>query len=175
MWMCVDYRSLNVVTIRNKYLLPRIDDLLDQLQKAKYFSKIDLRSGYHQMKIRPEDVAKTAFVTRYGQYEFMVVSFGSTNVPTYFMNIMNKVFMDELEKFVVVFIDDILIYSETAKEHEKHLRVVLEKLRQNQLYAKFEKCEFWLEKVSFLCHVLTADGVAIDPSKIEAVIEWKRP
>ena len=99
------------------------------MQKAKYFSKIDLRSGYHQMKIRPEDVAKITFVTIYGQYEFMVVSFGSTNVPTYFMNIMNKVFMDELEKFVVVFIDDILIYSETAEEHEKHLRIVLEKLR----------------------------------------------
>ena len=129
MWMCVDYHSLNAIMIKNMYPLPRIDDLLDQLQKAKYFSKIDLRSGYLQMKLRPKGFAKTAFVTRYGQYEFMVVSFGSTNVPTYFMNIMNKVFMDELEKFVVVFVDDILIYSETAKEHEKHLRVVLEKLR----------------------------------------------
>jgi hypothetical protein len=125
------------------------------------------------MKIRPEDVAKTAFVTRYGQYEFMVVSFGLTNAPAYFMNMMNKVFMEELDKFVVVFIDDILIYSETAEEHEKHLRIVLDKLRQNQLYAKFEKCEFWLEKVAFLGHVLTADGVAVDPSKIEAVTEWK--
>jgi hypothetical protein len=148
MRMCVDYRSLNAITIKNKYPLPRIDDLLDQLQKAKYFSKIDLRSGYYQMKIRPEDVAKTAFVTRYGQYEFMVVSFRLTNAPAYFMNKMNKVFMDELDKFVVIFIDDILIYSKIAKEHEKHLRVVLEKLRQNQLYAKFEKCEFWLEKVA---------------------------
>jgi hypothetical protein len=127
------------------------------------------------MKIRPEDVAKTTFVTRYGQYEFMVVSFGLTNAPAYFMNMMNKVFMDELDKFVVVFIDDILIYSETTKEHEKHLRTVLEKLRQNQLYAKFEKCEFWLEKVAFLGHVLTADGVVVDPSKIEAVTEWKQP
>jgi hypothetical protein len=155
--------------------LPHIDDLLDQLQKAKYFSKIDMRSGYHQMKIGLEDVAKTAFVTRYGQYEFMVVSFGLTNAPSYFMNMMNKVFMEELDKFVVVFIDDILIYSEIEEEHEKHLRIVLEKLRQNQLYAKFEKCEFWLEKVAFLGHVLTADGVAVDPSKIEAVMEWKRP
>jgi hypothetical protein len=118
MRMCVDYRSLNAVTIKNKYPLPRIDDLLDQLRKAKYFSKIDLRSGYHQMKIKPEDVAKTAFVTRYGQYEFMVVSFGLTNAPAYFMNMMNKVFMEELDKFVVVFIDHILIYSETAEEHE---------------------------------------------------------
>ena len=175
MRMCVDYRSLNAVTIKNKYPLPRIDDLLDQLRKVKYFSKIDLRSGYHQMKIKPEDVAKTAFVTRYGQYEFMVVSFGLTNAPAYFMNMMNKVFMEELDKFVVVFIDHILIYSETAEEHELHLRVVLEKLRQNQLYAKFEKCEFWLERVAFLGHVLTADGVAVDPAKIEAVSEWKQP
>ena len=129
MRMCVDYRSLNAITIKNKYLLPCIDDLLDQLQKAKYFSKIDLRSSYQQMKIRPEDVAKTAFVTRYGQYEFMVVSFRLTNAPTYFMNMMNKVFMEELDKFVMVFIDDILIYSEIAEEHEKHLRIVLEKLR----------------------------------------------
>ena len=129
MRMCVDYHSLNVVTIKKKYLLPRIDDLLDQLQKAKYFSKIDLRYGYHQMKIRPKDVAKIAFVTRYGQYEFMVVSFRLTNAPTYFMNMMNKVFMEELDKFVMVFIDDILIYSETTEEHEKHLRIVLEKLR----------------------------------------------
>jgi hypothetical protein len=168
MQMCVDYRSLNAVMIKNKYPLPRIDDLLDQLQNAKYFSKIDLRSGYHQMKIRPEDVARST-VTKYGQYEFMVVSFRLTNAFAYFMNMMNKVFMEELDKFVVVFIDDILVYSETAKEHVKHLRIMLEKLRQNQLYAKFEKCEFWLEKVAFLGHVLTADGVAVDPSKIEAV------
>jgi len=115
MRMCIDYRSLNAVTIKNKYPLPRIDDLLDQLKRAKYFSKIDLRSGCHQMKIRPEDIPKTAFVTRYGQYEFTVVSFGLTNAPAYFMNMMNKVFMEELDKFVVVFIDDILIYSETAE------------------------------------------------------------
>ena len=170
--LCVDYRALNAVTIKNKYPLPRIDDLLDQLRKAKYFSKIDLRSGYHQMKIRPEDIYKTAFVTRYGQYEFTVVSFGLTNAPAYFMNIMNKVFMDELDKFVVVFIDDILVFSETAEEHEEHLRIVLEKLRQNQLYAKFSKCEFWLEEVAFLGHVLSGEGVAVDPSKIEAVSKW---
>ena len=129
MWMCVDYCSLNAIMIKHKYPLPRIDDLLDQLQKGKYFSKIDLRSGYLQMKIRPKDVAKIAFVTRYGQYEFMVVYFRLTNAPAYFMNMMNKVFMEELDKFVVVFIDDILIYSETTEEHEKHLRIVLEKLR----------------------------------------------
>jgi len=142
MRMCIDYRNLNAMTVKNKYPMSRIDDLLDQLKDAKYFSKIDLRSGYHQMKIRPEDIPKTAFITRYGQYEFTVVSFGLTNAPAYFMNMMNKVFMDELDKFVVVFIDDILIYSSTAGEHEQHLRVVLEKLRQNQLYAKFSKCDF---------------------------------
>jgi hypothetical protein len=122
---------MNAVTVKNKYPLPRIDDLLDQLKDVKFFSKIDLISGYHQMKIRPKDIPKTTFVTRYGQYEFTVVSFGLTNAPTYFMNMMNKVFMDELDKFIVVFIDDILIYSSIAEEHEQHLRVVLEKLRQN--------------------------------------------
>ena len=144
MRMCIDYRNLNAVTIKNKYPLPRIDDLLDQLRGAKYFSKIDLRSSYHHMKIRESDIPKTAFVTRYGQFEFTVVSFGLTNAPAYFMNMMNKVFMDDLDKFMVVFIDDILIYSPTAEEHEHHLRTVLEKLAQHQLYAKFSKCEFWL-------------------------------
>jgi hypothetical protein len=140
--LCIDYRALNAVTIKNKYPLPRINDLMDQLRQAKYFGKIDLRSGYHQMKIRPEDIHKTAFVTRHGQYEYTVVSFGLTNAPAYFMNMMDKVFMDELDKCVVVFIDDILVYSQTAEEHEKHLRIVLGKLRQHQLYAKFNKCEF---------------------------------
>jgi hypothetical protein len=131
MRMCIDYRNLNAVTVKNKYPLPRIDDLLDQLKDAKFFSKIDLRSGYHQMKIRPKDIPKTTFVTRNGQYEFIVVSFRLSNALAYFMNMVNKVFMDELDKFIVVFIDDILIYSATAEEHEQHLRVVLEKLRQN--------------------------------------------
>nr|CAB3504899.1 unnamed protein product [Digitaria exilis] len=175
MRMCIDYRALNAVTIKNKYPLPRIDELLDQLKRAKFFSKIDLRSGFYQMKIRPCDIPKTAFVTRYGQFEFTVVSFGLTNAPPYFMNMMNKVFMDELDCFVVVFIDDILIYSETAEDHEKHLGIVLEKLRQNQLYAKFSKCEFWLEKVAFLGHVLSAEGVAVDPEKVTAVSEWQQP
>ena len=120
--MCIDYRSLNEVTIKNKYPLPRIDDLFDQLQGDKYFSKIDLRSGYYQLKIRPSDVPKTAFVTRYGQYEFTIMPFGLTNSPAYFMNLMNKVFMEELDKFVVVFIDDILIYYKSVEEHEQHLR-----------------------------------------------------
>ena len=175
MRMCVDYRSLNEVTIKNKYPLPRIDDLFDQLKGATVFSKIDLRSGYHQLKIRPEDVPKTAFVTRYGLYEFLVMSFGLTNAPAYFMNLMNKVFMDCLDKFVVVFIDDVLIYSRSEEEHEKHLRVVLERLREHQLYAKFSKCEFWLKKVDFLGHVISAEGVSVDPAKVEAVVDWKQP
>jgi hypothetical protein len=171
----VDYRALNEVTIKNKYPLPRIDDLFDQLKGAKYFSKIDLRSGYYQLRIRTEDVPKTAFVTRYGQYKFTVMSFGLTNAPAYFMNLMNKVFMEELDKFVVVFIDDILVYSRSAEEHGHHLRIVLGKLRDHQLYAKFSKCEFWLQKVSFLGHILTAEGVAVDPEKVTAVANWKRP
>jgi hypothetical protein len=150
MRMCVDYHSLNEVTIKNKYPIPRIDDLFDQLKGSKYFLKVDLRSGYHQLKIRKSDIPKTAFVTRYGQYEFTVMSFGLTNAPTYFMNLMNKVFMEEMDKFVIVFIDDILVYSKSVEEHEQHLRVVLGKLRAHKMYAKFSKCEFWLEKISFL-------------------------
>ena len=126
--MCIDYRSLNEVTIKNKYPLPRMDDLFDQLKGAKYFSKIDLRSGYYQLKIQLNDIPKIAFVTSYGQYEFTVMPFGLTNAPSYFMNLMNKVFMEELDKFVVVFIDDILIYSRSVEEHEQHLRVILNKL-----------------------------------------------
>ncbi|MCL0143518.1 reverse transcriptase family protein, partial [Klebsiella pneumoniae] len=132
--MCVDYRALNEVTIKNKYPLPRIDDLFDKLKGATVFSKIDLRSGYHQLRIREEDIPKTAFTTRYGLYEFTVMSFGLTNAPTFFMNLMNKVFMEYLDKFVVVFIDDILIYSQSEEDHQHHLRLVLGKLREHQLY-----------------------------------------
>ena len=140
--MCVDYRPLNAVTIKNKYPLPRIDILFDQLAKAKVFSKIDLRSGYHQIKIRSEDIPKTAFSTRYGLYEYLVMSFGLTNALAYFMYLMNLAFMPELNKFVVMFIDDILIYSENESDHEEHLRIVLSRLREHKLYAKFSKCEF---------------------------------
>ena len=175
MRLCVDYRDLNAVTIKNKYPLPRIDDLFDQLKGAKFFSKIDLRSGYHQLRVRQEDISKTAFRTRYGQYEFTVMPFGLTNAPAFFMTLMNKVFMEELDRFVVVFIDDILVYSKSAEEHGQHLRIVLGKLRKHQLYAKFSKCEFWLQRVSFLGHVLTAEGVEVDPEKVKAVSEWKQP
>jgi hypothetical protein len=148
--MCVDYRPLNAVTVKNKCPLPRIDILFDQLSKAKVFSKIDLRSGYHQIKIRLEDVPKTAFSTRYVLYEYLVMSFGLTNAPAHFMYLMNSVFMPELDKFVVVFIDDILIYSENEEDHTEHLCIVLTRLREHQLYAKFSKCEFWLREVPFL-------------------------
>ena len=137
-----DYRPLNVVTIKNKYPIPRINDLLDQLAGATVFSKMDLRSGYHQIKIRKEDIPKTAFVTRYGSYEYTVMSFGLTNAPATFMRLMNSIFMDYLDKFVVIYIDDILIYSKTNEEHEEHLRLVLTRLREHRLYAKFSKCEF---------------------------------
>jgi hypothetical protein len=173
--MCVDYRQLNEVTIKNKYPLPRINDLFDQLNGAQVFSKIDLRTGYHQLKIRKEDIPKTAFTTRYGLYEFTVMAFGLMNAPTYFMSMMNKVFMDFLDKVVVVFIDDILIYSKDEEEHKQHLRAVLERLRTHRLYAKFSKCEFWLKEVGFLGHVLSEQGVAIDPSKVTAVLNWKTP
>jgi len=173
--LCVDYRPLNEVTIKNKYPLSRIDLLFDQLSGAKVFSKIDLRLGYHQIKIKPEDVPKTAFTMHYGLYEYLVMSFGLTNAPAHFMYLMNSVFMPELDKFVVVFIDDILIYSKTKKEHAEHLRIVMTRLRDHQLYAKFSKCEFWLDKVHFLGHVLSAEGVAVDLGKVEDVLNWKPP
>lgn len=166
---------MNKVTIKNRYPLPRIDDLFDQLQGAQCFSKIDLRSGYHQLRIRDGDVYKTAFRTRYGHYEFLVMSFGLTNAPTAFMDLMNPVFRPFLDRFVIVFIDDILVYSRSAEEHARHLRYVLQTLREHQLYAKFSKCEFWLEEVAFLGHVVSRDGIQVDPKKIEAITEWPRP
>jgi hypothetical protein len=173
--LCVDYCRLNEVTIKNKYPLPKIEDLFDQLNGAKVFSKIDLRTGYHELKVHESDIPKTAFTTRYGLFEYTVMSFGLTNAPSYFMNLMNKVFMKFLDKFVVVFIDDILIYSKTEEEHAEHLRLVLGTLREHQLYAKFSKCEFWLKEVGFLGHVISAGGVSVDPSKIKSIMERKAP
>ena len=167
--------ELNKLTVKNRYPLPRIDDLFDQLQGKTVFSKIDLRSGYHQLRIKEEDIPKTAFRTRYGHYEFMVMSFGLTNAPAAFMDLMNRVFKDFLDKFVIVFIDDILVYSSTEEEHEHHLRLVLQRLREHRLYAKFSKCEFWLPQVAFLGHVVGKDSILVDPSKIEAVKNWPRP
>jgi hypothetical protein len=173
--LCVDYRPLNAITIKNKYPLPRIDILFDQLARAQVFSKIDLCFGYHQIKICAEDVPKTAFTTRYGLFKYLVMSFGLTNASAHFMYLMNSVFMPKLDKFVVVFIDDILIYSRSIEEHEEHLRIVLQRLRDHQLYAKFSKCEFWIKEVSFLGHVVSPEGIAVDLGKVKEVLEWKPP
>jgi hypothetical protein len=164
--MCVDYRPLNEVTIKNKYPLPRIDILFDQLTRARVFSKIDLRSGYHQICIWPEDIPKTAFTTRYRLFEYLVMSFGLTNAPAHFTYLMNSVFMPELDKSMMVLIDDILIYSKNEEEHVRHLWIVLMRLREHQLYGKFSKCAFWLEEIQFLGHVLSTKGIAVDPSKV---------
>ncbi|KAJ9556102.1 hypothetical protein OSB04_010716 [Centaurea solstitialis] len=173
--MCIDYRELNKITIKNRYPFPRIDDLFDQLQGATYFSKIDLRSGYHQMRVREEDIAKTAFRTRYGHYEFLVMPFGLTNAPAVFMDLMNRVCRPYLDKFVIVFIDDILIYSQSKEDHEQHLRLILELLKAEKLYAKFSKCEFWIREVHFLGHVVNKEGIHVDPAKIKAIKKWEAP
>ncbi|GJY14060.1 putative reverse transcriptase domain-containing protein [Tanacetum coccineum] len=173
--MCIDYRELNKLTIKNRYPLPRIDDLFDQLQGACCFSKIDLRSGYHQLRVRDEDIPKTAFRTRYGHFEFTVMPFGLTNAPAIFMDLMNRVCKPYLDKFVIVFIDDILIYSKSEEEHELHLKTILDLLKKEKLYAKFSKCEFWLKEVQFLGHVVNRDGIHVDPSKVDSVKNWKTP
>ncbi|GKC77243.1 putative reverse transcriptase domain-containing protein [Tanacetum coccineum] len=173
--MCIDYRELNKLTVKNRYPLPRIDDLFDQLQGSSVYSKIDLRSGYHQLRVREEDILKTAFRTRYGHYEFQVMPFGLTNAPAVFMDLMNRVCKPFLDKFVIVFIDDILIYSKNKKEHEEHLKAVLELLKKEKLYAKFSKCEFWIPKVQFLGHMIDSQGIHVDPAKIESIKDWDSP
>ncbi|XP_071933783.1 uncharacterized protein [Coffea arabica] len=171
----IDYRGLNDVTVKNKYPLPHIDELFDQLQGTVIFSKLDLRQGYYQLRIRQEDIPKTTFNSRYGHFEFAVMPFSLTNAPAAFMDLMHRVFKPYLDQFIVAFIDDILVYSKTREDHERHLRIVLQTLREYQLYAKFSKCEFWLEQISFLGHIVTKDGISVDLVKIEAVSEWKRP
>nr|GEX33492.1 putative reverse transcriptase domain-containing protein [Tanacetum cinerariifolium] len=174
-WMCIDYRKLNKLTVKNRYPLLRIDDLFDQLQGSRVYSKIDLRSGYHQLRVREEDIPKTAFRTRYGHYEFQVMPFGLTNAPTVLMDLMNRVCKSYLDKFVIVFIEDILIYSKNRKEHEGHLKLILKLLKEEELYAKFSKCEFWLSKVKFLGHVIDSEGIHVDPVKIKAIKDWESP
>ena len=173
--MCIDYRQINKVTVKNKYPLLRIEYLFDQLKGAGVFLKIDLRSGYYQLRVKEGDVPKTAFRTRYGHYEFLVMPFGLTNAPTAFMDLMNRVFRPYVDQFVVVFIDDILVYSKDAHEHEQRLKIVLETLREKKLYAKLSKCDFLLKEVSFLGHIVSAEGIRVDPAKIEAVVNWKSP
>lgn len=173
--LCIDYRQLNKVTIKNQYPLPRIDDLFDQMRGATVFSKIDLRSGYHQLRIKEEDISKTAFKTRFGHYEFVVLPFGLTKAPGVFMSLMNGIFRDYLDKFVQVFIDDILIYSKTPEEHDEHLSIVLQCFGENQLYGKLSKCSFYQTKIHYLGHIISGDSITVDPVKIEAIMEWPTP
>ncbi|GJW83533.1 putative reverse transcriptase domain-containing protein [Tanacetum coccineum] len=173
--MCIDYRELNKLTVKNRYPLPRIDDLFDQLQGSSVYSKIDLRSGYHQLRVRDEDIPKTTFRTRYGHYEFQVMPFGLTNAPVVFMDLMNRVCKPYLDKFIIVFIDDILIYSRNKEEHANHLRIILELLKKEKLYAKFSKCDFWIRIVQFLRHLIDCQGLYVDPAKIKAVKNWTSP
>ena len=175
MRMCVDYRALNSITIKNRYPLPRIDELFDRLQGAKVFSKIDLRSGYHQIRIHPDDVPKTAFRTRYGHFEFLVLPFGLTNAPATFMHLMHQIFRPFLDSFVLVFLDDILIFSRTAAEHEQHVKQVLELLRKHRLHAKQSKCELFRDRVEFLGHMVDGDGLRMMSDKVRAVREWPVP
>ncbi|GJU31357.1 putative reverse transcriptase domain-containing protein [Tanacetum coccineum] len=174
-WMCIDYRELNKLTVKNRYPLSRIDNLFDQLQGSRVYSKIDLRSGYHQLRVREEDILKTSFRTRYGHYKFQVMLFGLTNAPAVFMDLVNRVCKPYLDRFVIVFIDDILIYSKSRKEHEGHLKLILKLLKEEELYAKFSKCDFWLSKVQFLGHVIDSEGIHVDPAKIESIKDWASP
>nr|GFC07945.1 putative reverse transcriptase domain-containing protein [Tanacetum cinerariifolium] len=162
--MCIDYRELNKLTVKNRYPLPRIGDLFDQPQGSSIYSKIDLRSGYQQLRVREQDILKTAFRTRYSHYEFQVMPFGLTNAPAVFMDLMNRVCKPYLDKFVIIFIDDMLIYSKNEKEHKEHLKAILGLLKEEKLYAKFSKCEFWIPK-----------GIYVDPVKIESVKDWASP
>ncbi|GJX07747.1 putative reverse transcriptase domain-containing protein [Tanacetum coccineum] len=170
-----NYLELNKLTVKNHYPLPRIDDLLDQLQGSSVYSKIDMQSGYHQLCIKEEDILITAFRSRYGHFEFQVMPFGLTNAPAMFMDLMNRVCKPYLDKFVIVFIDDILVYSKDEEEHGKHLKIILELLKKERLYAKFSKCDFWLDLVQFLGHVIDRSGVHVDPAKIEAIKSWAAP
>ncbi|GJR35653.1 putative reverse transcriptase domain-containing protein [Tanacetum coccineum] len=173
--MCINYRELNKLSVKNRYPLLRIDDLFDQLQGSSVYSKIDLRSVYHQLRVREDDIPKTAFRTRYGHYEFQLMPFGLANAPAVFMDLMNRVCKPYLDKFIIVFIDDILIYSKSKEDHEEHLKLILELLKKEELYAKFSKCEFWLSKVQFLGHVIDSEGIHVDPAKIESIKDWASP
>ncbi|GKB21611.1 putative reverse transcriptase domain-containing protein [Tanacetum coccineum] len=173
--MCIDYRELNKLTVKNRYPFPRIDDLIDQLQGSSVYSMIDLRSAYHQLRIKEEDIPITAFRTRYGHFKFQVMPFGLTNAPAVFTDLMNRVCKPYLDKFITVFINDILVYSKDEEEHGKHLKIILELLKKERLYAKFSKCDFWLDSVQFLGHVIDRSGVHVDPAKIEAIKSWVAP
>jgi hypothetical protein len=166
---------LNKVTVNNKYPFPRIDNLFDQLRGAHIFSKIDLRSGYYQVRLKEEDISKTTFKMRYRHYEFTVVPFRLSNAPIVFMCLMNGVFKNYLDKFVIVFLDDILIYSKYKEEHEQHLRMVLQFLREHQLYAKLSKCSFYQRHIHYLGHIISKEGIVVDTEKLKSIEEWSTP
>jgi hypothetical protein len=173
--LCIDYRQLNKATIKNRYPLPRIDILFDQTKGATVLSKIDLRSGYHQLRIKEDDIPKTAFKTIFGHYEFTFLPFGMTNAPGVFMSLTNGVFCEYVDKFVQVFIDDILIYSRTTEEHDEHLRLVLQCLREHKFYGKLSKCSFYQSRIHYLGHVISGEGIVVGPAKVEAIMEWPVP
>ena len=173
--MCVDFRGLNKITIRNKYPLPRIDDLLDTLGTAKVFSTLDLKSGYHQIRLQDSDIPKTAFNTPFGHFEYTVMPFGLTNAPPVFQNYMNDVLRPFIGEFCLVYLDDIIVFSKTEDEHKEHLTKVLEKLRENKLYVNPEKCSFFAEEVSYLGHIVSKNGLKADPKKTRVVQEWPQP
>lgn len=173
MRLCVDYRQLNKVTMNYKYYIPRINDLMDQLIRACAFNKIDLRYGYHQIRVKDVDTSKISFRTRYGHYEYSVISFQVSNAPGVFMQYMNTTLYSYLDTFVLVFIDNILIYSKSEEDHAEHLRIVLQVLKEKQLFSKLSKCEFWSHEVNFLGHVISSGGIAVDPSKVDVVLPWE--
>ena len=173
--MCIDYLQINKAIVKNKYPFPRIEDLFYQLKGASVFSNIDLRSGYYQLQVKDVDVTKATFRTSYGHYEFLVMPFRLTNASVAFMDLMNRVFHPYLDQFVVVFINDILVYYKDAQEHEQHLKIVIQTPREKQLFAKLSKCDFWLKEVSFLGLIVFAKGIRVNPTKIEAIVSWKPP
>ena len=173
--LCVDYRGLNKITVKNRYPLPLISESLDRLRSATVFTKLDLRSGYNLVRIAEGDEWKTAFRTRYGHYEYRVMPFGLTNAPATFQNLMNDIFREFLDDFAIVYLDDILIFSQTLEEHKRHVRLVLERLRANGLFAKPEKCSFYQDEIDYLGYIVSANGIKMDPKKVSAITEWPEP